>query len=486
MIGRIVYIIGYFLIFLGVSELVPVLFAYIFDEYELIIPFFISSILTVFIGAGLYYAFKDKQEKPSHHEVILFLGIIWFILPFFAAVPFMTTGVLVNMVDAYFEATSALTTTGSTVFGNLDLLPKTMIFWRAFLQWQGGILVFIIAVSIMPLSQIGAINLFKSALPHGEGDGLNDRIRYAFFPLIKIYLLLTVICFVFLYISGVDLFDALTTSMATLSSGGFMSHTAQEGNNFSLSSQMILIPFMILAATNLTFHWLAFSKGSFKKYSSDIEGKYFIKLGLFAAVVIFFSFYISHQLTGKSIFEAVISSLFISFSSLSTTGYYSAGVGTLPITVIICILGLLFIGGTAGSTSGGFKVFRIKILLRHANKEISRLAYPHSIVPVRWNNLNVTAKAMMQVWSFLFLFLSVYALVSIAYGMFGYDFRASIGLAASNLFSAGGMIQAISSDFIGYHSLSEGAKWFTSFVMIIGRLEIIAFLMFFIPSFWRN
>jgi trk system potassium uptake protein TrkH len=243
---------------------------------------------------------------------------------------------------------------------------------------------------------------------------------------------------------------------------------------------------MIFAATNMTFHWLVFSKGRLSKYSGDPEFKYFCTFGIFAAIFIFFTLLISGSLGDLSFFEAFIKSLFISFSSMSTTGFYPDEIGNMPLTVIIIVIILLFLGGSTGSTSGGFKILRIKILMRHANKEISRLAHPHSIVPIRWNDINVSSKTLRAIWSFLFIFLTAAAFIGIAYGGLGYDFQTSIGLTTANLFSAGGLIGLISPDFIGYHGLSEFGKWFTSFVMIIGRLEIIAFMMFFIPSFWKN
>ncbi len=177
MIARIGNIIGYMLMVLGLCELLPIIVALITGEKNLILPFFISALFTVFVGGALYISFQNPTDRASRHEIILLMVVIWFGLPLFASMPFMVTGFMTKFTDAYFEAASALTTTGSSLVINLDLVSSTIIFWRSLLQWLGGVLVFVMAIAILPLSAIGAMDLFRSVLPHGEGDDLLARIR---------------------------------------------------------------------------------------------------------------------------------------------------------------------------------------------------------------------------------------------------------------------------------------------------------------------
>ena len=435
MIIKIGHIIGYILIFLGISELIPILASLNFDEYYLILPFLICSLLTIFIGLGFYFAFPDRQEKPNRYDIISFLVISWIIIPIFGSIPFMVSGELTKFTDAYFEATSAFTTSGSTLLANSSLAPKTLLFWRALLQWFGGIYIFVLAVSIVPLSAIGGAELYKGAFPHGEREGFLSRIKAALKPLSLIYVGFTLLCLILLRLSGLSFFDAMVTSMASLSSGGFTNHSNFGVNSFNNISEFILVPFMLIGATIL------------KK-------------------------------VGVSIFTAA--------SAMSTTGFLPDGANSMPLGVVIICAILLCFGGSMGSSAGGFKIIRFRVLFRQAVNEISRLAYPHGVVPMRVNDFSVSSSILVSIWTLLFLYLSSIGLFSILYGMLGYDMEVSIGLTFANLFSAGSMTGLIAQDFLGYGGMSYAAKWLTSGIMILGRLEIIALLIFLSPSYRKK
>tara|TARA_R110002096_G_scaffold436056_1_gene666477 strand:+ start:36997 stop:38457 length:1461 start_codon:yes stop_codon:yes gene_type:complete len=486
MITKVGHIIGYILIFLGISELVPILVSLAFDENYLILPFSICSMLTIFIGMGFYFAFPDLPEKPSRYDITTFLVFSWVLIPVFASMPFMVSGELTKFTDAYFEAASAFTTSGSTLLANSSLAPKTILFWRALLQWLGGIYIFVLAVSIVPLSAIGGAELFRSTLPHGEREGFLSRIKTALKPLSMIYVGLTVLCLILLRFSGMSFFDAMSTSMATLSSGGFTNHANFGVNSFSNMSEFILVPFMIIAATNLTYHWSFFAGRKLRVYQNDREVKYLILLVLIGALVIFASINGSAGMESASILKKMGVSIFTAASAMSTTGFLPDGASLMPLSVVIVCVILLCIGGSMGSSAGGFKIMRLKVLFRQADSEISRLAHPHGIVPMRVNDISVTSSILMSIWTLLFLYLSSIALFSILYGMLGYDMEVGLGLTLANLFSAGAMTGLIAQDFLGYGGMTYAAKWLTSVIMILGRLEIIALLIFLSPSFRKN
>lgn len=486
MITNIGHIIGYLLIILGISELVPILAALTFGENHLVLPFFICSMLTIFVGMGFYLAFSYKHEKPSRFDIISFLIFVWTIIPVFASIPFMVTGVLTKFTNAYFEAVSAFTTSGSTMLANTALAPKAILFWRSFLQWQGGIFIFVLAISIIPLSSIGGSELFKSTLVHREQEGFLERLKSTLKNLALIYVGLTLVCVILLAINGMTTFDSLTTAMATLSSGGFTNHANSGVNSLNFRSEIILIPFMIIAATNLTYHWSFLTSGKLRLYKDDYELRYFIIIFLIASMVIFLTLFSSNSGQDTSLIGKIGLAIFTSVSALSTTGFLPDGANAMPTsTVVVCII-LLFIGGSMGSSAGGFKIMRLKVLLRQADVEISRLAHPHSVVPMRVNNMTVTDTILMSVWTLFFLYLSSVALFSLFYGILGYEVGLAIGLTVVNLFSAGSMTELIAQDFIGYSSMSYSAKWLSSAIMIIGRLEIMPLLIFLSPSFRKS
>lgn len=486
MITRVGHIIGCLLIFIGISELFPIVTAISYGEGDMVLPFAICSLFTLFVGIGLRMAFREDPDKPSRYDVISFLVLSWVILPLFASLPFMVTGVLTKLVDAYFEAASALTTSGATMLANTALAPKTILFWRSLLQWEGGIFIFIVAASIIPLSAIGGSELFRNALPHGEGEGLLCRIRAAFKPLGQVYLLLTFVCMLLLSISGMSLFEAMNTAMATLSSGGFTNQASSGINPFTTMNELILVPFMLIAATNLTYHWSFLMSGRYKVYNNDREIKFFLGAFAVATVVIFLAILGVDDAYYASYFRKFEVAMFTAASAISTTGFVPDAVKALPLSVVILCILLMFIGGTACSSAGGFKVLRLRVLFRQADSEISRLAHPHGIVAMRMNDMSINSSILMSIWTLLFLYLSTIALFACFYGFFGRDIGTAIGITMANLFSAGSMTSLVAPEFLGYLDMAYAEKWVTSGLMLLGRLEIIAFLIFLTPSFRNN
>ena len=486
MIARIGNIVGCLVMILGFCELLPIIVALTTGEKNLILPFFVSALFTVFVGGALFLSFQNPKDRATRHETIMLMIVIWFGLPLFAAMPFLITGFLTKLVDAYFEASSALTTTGSSLVINLDLVPTTLLFWRALLQWLGGILVFVMAIAILPISSIGGMGLFRSLLPHGEGDDLLAHMRYALAPLFGVYTGMTIACAIALVIFGMEGFDALLLAMATLSSGGFISQGVSGGNAMSDIVEITLMPFMIFAATNMTFHWAFLKRGRANIYRQDPEIFNFIYMLMIAALLIFLAIILSSDLAHVSLLKKVEIEAFTAVSSMTTTGFLPDQATSLPLAVTVICMVLLFIGGTTGSTAGGFKILRISLIKRHADKEVSRLTYPSGVTPVSFSGHVVTQPTLVSVWTLLFIFVSALAVITILFGGMGYDLQASFGLSITSLFSAGGLIPLISPDFVGYHSLSYAAKWLSSFAMILGRLEVIALLVILMPSYWKN
>lgn len=486
MIARIGNIVGFALMVLGFCELIPIIVALLSNETSLILPFFVSSLFTIFAGGALYISFQSPQDRATRHEIILLMVVVWFGIPLFASLPFMITGFLTKFTDAYFEATSALTTTGASLAINLDLIPTTILFWRSLLQWIGGIMVFVMAIAILPLSSIGGLELFRSVLPHGEGDDLFARMRYAFTPVFRIYTAVTVICAVLLFISGMGGFDAMLTAMATLSSGGFINHGVSSQNTMNGMTEFILIPFMIFAATNMTFHWAFIRRGRASIYRQDPEIFNFFFLLLVAICFIFLALIISSDMQDIGVMKKIGISIFTAVSTMTTTGYLPDYATSLPLAVVIICVVLLFIGGTTGSTAGGFKILRISLMKRHADKEINRLIFPSAVNPVSFVGQVIGSSILTSIWSLFFIFITTLMIVIILFGAMGYNLTTSFGLGMTGIFSAGGLITLFSPEFIGYHSLSYVGKWLSSFCMILGRLEIITLLVLLMPSFWKN
>ncbi len=480
------YIFGWLLLFLAAGHIIPILVSLAIRENAVIQAFVISGSLIFFLGGSLILAFRQVAATDDRRLNFLTPIVGWVALPVFASFPFLLSGSIGDLPSAYFEAVSGLTTTGASVFADVDELALGIVFWRAFLQWLGGVGVFITALAILAPLNIGGMHLLKSALPHGEGRGFMPRARGVIWPLLGIYSLLTLICTLLLWAAGLPIFDGLMLAMSTVSTGGFMPYGTTGDPVGGFAVQFVLLIFMPAGALNITYIWaLAHGKGVFLR--RDAESTLFLRIAVLAAILIAAGIFLASRAADfGGVFSTFWNSLFLSVSALSTTGFTPVAGARLPLASAIILFALVIVGAAAGSTAGGIKLLRVGAMARHSRREIHRLAHPHSIVPLYHQDRQISEHDMSAIWFVFFGFVAMAALGTIILSALKLPFYSAAAAAFTAIGNAGPMVVVMDPAFPGYAGLRDAGLWVLSFLMIIGRLEISMLIAVLTRLFWRR
>jgi trk system potassium uptake protein TrkH len=408
------------------------------------------------------------------------------------SIPYVLTDSIQGFTNIIFETTSGYTTTGATILDSIESLPKGIIFWRSITHWIGGMGIIVLAIAILPLLGIGGMQLFSAEAPGPSADKLHPRITDTAKRLWLIYLSVTLIETLLLSIFGMSFFDAINHSMSNIASGGFSTKDTSLAywNNMPMI-QYIVIFFMFIAGTNFVLLYYVF-KGKLNKINIDEEFNLYLKFVLFfsviVALIVFFNsnFLVSDDISLFSRIEGVIRhSLFQVVSIVTTTGFVTADYTSWTPFLLLIFFGLMFIGGSAGSTSGGFKIVRHLLLIKNGFLEFKRILHPNAIVPVRYNNKSVPNEIVYNILGFFIIYMLTFMIGALGFSMFGLDFQSALGVSASSLGNVGPSI----GDFgpMGtFNQMSSFAKWWSSFLMIVGRLELFTVLIIFTAYFWKK
>ena len=374
---------------------------------------------------------------------------------------------------------SGITTTGSTIIANLENTPKGILFWRAILQWLGGIGIIVMAITLMPIMNVGGMQLFKIS-NNDSSEKILPKSKEISLRLIYIYSSLTALCALSYKFLGMNIFDSLTHAMTTIATGGFSNYNQSIGffNNFSIEISAMI--FIILGSLPF-IAYIKFLSGNKKIFFSDIQIRSFLKIIFFSVVILSLYLFISdtNQLNLRSIFFNVI-------SILTGTGYVNAQFdswGGFPLTLF---LALMFIGGCAGSTTCGIKIFRIQILYSFVSNQLKKIIYPKGIFVLKYNQAPVDNKFVSSIISFIYLYFVIFFIITALLSLTGLDFITSISGAATSISNVGPGLGSIIGPNGNFSSLPDISKWILSLGMILGRLELFAILVLFLPSFWRN
>ena len=477
-------ILGWALSAFALTMIAPALVAFGFDETGLALTFLGSAGLTAFAGGALIIATRGARSSAATSEGFVLAAACWVVLAFFGALPILISGSVPSMTDAYFESISGLTTTGATVFASVEGLPHGLLFWRSLLAWAGGFGTILLALNILSFGSLGGMNLFSSAIPRGDRDALDVRLAHSAQALGLVYVALTLLCAVLLWLAGMQPFDAVNHAMSTLSTGGFSTRDASVAAFSSGLIEVILIVFMMLAAVNMTLHWVVL-QGRWPHHHRDPEGQALIGLaGVGLALVVAALFFLGD---GAPL-GALRTGAFAVVSSLTTTGFIGASAGSVaawPGIVAIVLIALILIGGSTGSTAGGLKLMRLLIFLKLAGRELARLSHPHGVIRLRHGDTILDEPTLRAVWGFLIIFLSAFAALAVALSLFGFELRAALVTAAVTISNAGAALPSVGGG-AEYAQFSAGAKWVLAVSMVIGRLEVVTVLIFLSPSFWRR
>ncbi len=454
-----------------------------------------AGIITISIGLLLYYFNKPTSTNIQKKEGYLIVTLGWLTLSITGMLPYLFTGTIPNLTNAFFETISGYSTTGSTILTDIENLPKGILFWRSATHWIGGMGIIVLTIAILPLLGIGGMQLFMAEAPGPSTDKLHPRISDTAKRLWLIYVVLTLTEFLLLKVAGMTWFDALNHAMSTMSTGGFSTKNESLAHyNAMPFVQYIVIIFMFIAGTNFVLSYFAL-KGKVRRMFQSEEFKYFFfgTLFLTALIAILIIFYqdprlittIEHPMVYGKVESAIRHSLFQVISVLTTTGFVTADFTMWSFFATGIFFSLFFVGGSAGSTSGGVKIVRHIIMLKSSFLEFKKALHPNAIIPVRYDNKTVPKSIVFNIISFFIIYMFIFIVSSVVLTFFGLDFISAIGAAASSLGNIGPAIGAVS-PVDNYAHLSNGAKWFCSFLMLIGRLELFTVLILFSPFFWRK
>ena len=474
------FLIGVLLIVLGISMLAPYSMQVIYNESSH--SFISSSFVTIFIGILCVLANLEKDLKLNLRQTFLFSTLAWVTIAIFGSLPFLLSSQSFSFSDAFFESMSGITTTGATIISDLDNSPKSILLWRAIMQWLGGIGIVVMAITILPLLKVGGMQLFKMEGPDSTEKILPRTIEVAAI-IISTYVILTMICGLFYWIFGMTIFDSVCHAMTTIATGGFSTHNDSIGFFKNSNIEIVASIFIILGSIPF-ISYLKFSQGNKKIFFQDVQIKGLIYLlAISIAVMFLYLLFINYE---SNLFDKIRISSFNVISILSGTGYVTDDFGLWGKFSLIFFLLLMFIGGCAGSTACGIKIFRLQMLLIFLKNQIKKLIYPNSVIITKYNNHRISDDFIRSVIIFIFSFLFIFLIIAMLLSISGLDFVTSISGAASSISNVGPGLGEIIGPDGNYKSLPHLSKWILASGMLLGRLELFAVLVLFFPSFWRN
>ena len=471
------FTLGILQIILGIFMLIPIIIQFFYNEIDS--SFFGASIVTIIFGTLFFLSNLDHDKKLNLQQAFLLTALSWMSIAIFGSLPFVFSNLNFSFTNAFFESMSGITTTGSTIIPNLENMPKGILLWRAILQWLGGIGIIVMAITLMPIMNVGGMQLFKIS-NNDSSEKILPKSKEIALRLIYIYLGLTTLCAVSYKTFGMDIFDSITHSMTTIATGGFSNYNDSIGFFNSISIEISAMIFIILGSLPF-IAYIKFLSGNKKIFFFDIQVKAFFKI-IFISIIIL-SIYLGinnlTQLNVRSIFFNVI-------SILTGTGYVNAQFDNWGSFSLVLFLILMFIGGCAGSTTCGIKIFRIQILYAFILNQLKKIIYPKGIFVMKYDQNVVDNKFIASIISFIYMYLVIFFIIAALLSLTGLDFITSISGAATSISNVGPGLGSIIGPNGNFSSLPDVSKWILSLGMILGRLELFAILVLFLPSFWKN
>jgi len=470
---------GSLLFFLGLSMLFPLLYAVYYQEP--VINAFLFSMAITSLSGLLLWKFYSSKEPIGHKEGFAIAALGWIFAAGFGALPFLFAGTFPSFIDAYFESMSGFTTTGATVLVPIEGNPYSILFWRDFIQWLGGMGIIVLVVAILPALGAGGMQLFKSEVPGPEPDRLKPRIKETAKLLWGVYIIFSVLQVACLYFTGMTLFDALTHMFGTMPTGGFTPRNLSVGAYDNPVFENIIILFMFIAGANFTLHYKVLH-GNPKSLIRDKEFLFYGGIILFSilAIAIELRFYIYN-----SIFTALRYASFQVVSVATTTGFVTVNYDVWPAFSKSILLILMFIGGCAGSTGGAIKNIRVLLLIKQAFREFRKLIHPQVITPIRLGDKVVSEDVLRNITGFFFLYIFIFVIASFIMTILGLDIVSAMASVAATLGNVGpglGLVGPIQT----YAFIPPLGKIVLTICMLLGRLEIYTVLILVIPEFWRK
>ena len=473
------FILGILQIILGFSMIFPIIIQFIYNEFDS--TFISSGLITIIAGILFCLANLDQSKKINLQQAFLLTSLSWISVAAFGSLPFIFSNMNFSFSDAFFESMSGITTTGSSVIDNLLITPKGILLWRAILQWLGGIGIVVMAITLMPLMKVGGMQLFK--IDSGDSsEKILPKTREIALRIFLIYLFLTMLCLSSYFVAGMNIFDSITHSMTTIATGGFSNYNKSIGYFQNSIIEIIAIIF-ILAGSIPFIAYLKYISGNKKIFFQDIQIKGLFKICAISVLIIFIYLFFNNQ---ENFLTNLRISAFNVVSILSGTGYVTSNFDLWGEFSLVFFLILMFIGGCAGSTACGIKIFRIQILWLFIKTQIKKIIYPRGIFPISYNNEKINEKFLSSIISFIFLYFLIFFIIAILLSFSGLNFITSISGAATSISNVGPGLGEIIGPNGSFKDIPTFSKWVLSLGMLLGRLEIFALLVLFFPNFWKN
>jgi len=473
-------VIGILLSTLGAAMLLPLLFDIAAGNPDWMV-FAASSGVTLFVGVALCVSNWGRTRDLNTKQAFLLTTVSWVALTAFAAIPFTWSSLQLSYTDAFFEAMSGITTTGATVLSGLDNMPPGVLLWRGLLQWLGGLGIIVMALSVLPMLKVGGMQLFRVEGFDTAGKILPRATQIAG-ELSVLYIALTAICAAAYSIAGMSAFDALVHSMTTIATGGFANYDASFGHFASLPIEIIAVVFMILGGTPFVLFLRAFH-GDFRSIVQDSQVRWYLAA---LAVASFLAWLSRGSNASEDTSGAVMDAVFNTVSIMTGTGYTTAAFDLWSPMAVSLFFFLMFIGGCSGSTSCGIKIFRFQVLFQGLRQKLRQTFHPHGVFLETYNGRPLSPDVISAVTTFFFMYIGTFAVVAIMLELLGLNTLSAISASATAISNVGpGLGESVgpSANFAG---LPDAAKWVMCAAMLLGRLEIFAVLVLFLPAYWRS
>lgn len=442
-----------------------------------------TFIFAFILGVLLWWPNRKQKNDLKPRDGFLIVVLFWTVLGSVGAMPFVFSDELkLSITDAFFESFSGLTTTGATTLTGLDSLPKAVLFYRQMLQWLGGMGIIVLAVAVLPILGVGGMQLYRAEMPGPLKDNkMRPRIAETAKALWLIYVSLTVICALLLWLSGMSLFDAISHSFSTIAIGGFSTHDASIGYFNSSVINTIIGIFLLISGCNYGLHFALLSRLNLRGYWRDAEFRMFISMQLILIVIcaLVLSFHHVYKTNMQT-----LNQVFFQVTSMATTaGFTTDSIAHWPLFLPVLLLCSAFIGGCAGSTGGGLKVIRILLLFKQGSRELKRLVHPNAVYTIKIGNRALPERILEAVWGFFSAYALVFIISMLAVIATGIDDFSAFAAVTATLNNLGPGLGVVADNF---STMNDTAKWILTSTMLFGRLEVFTLLVLFTPTFWRE
>ena len=473
--------------------LIASLMSLIYDD-GVTFEIFLAGMAVMLIGIFIMVNTRNHRKEMNKREGYIVVTFGWLVMALSGTIPYVFTETIPSFTNAFFETISGYTTTGATILNDIESMPEGILFWRSLTHWIGGMGIIVLAVAILPLLGIGGMELFAAEAPGPSADKLHPRITDTAKRLWLIYVGYTAAETLFLKLAGMSFFDAINHSMCTLSTGGFSTKNASLAHwNDAPLIQYIVMLFMFLAGTNFVLSYFAF-KGRVQKIIKDEEFKFYWRFiaifTIIATLIIYFRADVSvssidHPMVNGEFESAFRHGLFQILAIVTTTGFVTADFTLWTPFLLVVFFGIMFLGGSAGSTSGGVKVVRHLIMIKNGFVEFKRTLHPNAVLPVRYNKRSINGKIVYNILAFFILYMLSFIIGALGFSMLGLDFESAIGVSASSLGNVGPALGEFG-PVNNFYEMPSIGKWWCTFLMLLGRLELFTVLILLTPFFWRN